>query len=75
MHLTPQQLEDLTDRPRASDQITWLRDRGWRFEVSAAGRPKVAVEEWRKRMVSDAMQTTAAQVAPNLEWFKHGQEA
>lgn len=51
MLLTPAELIDLTDRRRASAQIAWLRSHGWRFEVSAGGRPKVARAEYERRMV------------------------
>ncbi len=42
MHLTQAELADLTDRALPSKQIEWLRRNGWKFAVSAAGKPKVA---------------------------------
>lgn len=41
MLLTPQELEDLTGRSRPANQIKWLRERGWVFEVGGDRRPKV----------------------------------
>ena len=52
MFLTTAELRDLTDRQHADAQIAWLRARGWPFEVSAEGRPKVARAEWEARMLS-----------------------
>lgn len=63
MLLSPQELRDLTDRARAADQIAWLRSRGWRFEVSATGRPKVAKAEYERRMVAGSQ----AKGKPRLE--------
>jgi hypothetical protein len=50
MFLTPDQLHELTDRQRPSAQIAWLREHRWRFEVSAAGRPKVLTSEAERHM-------------------------
>lgn len=41
MFLTPDQLHELTDYKRAADQIRWLREKGYPFEIGASGRPKV----------------------------------
>lgn len=41
MFLTPEELADLTDRRRPADQARWLRENGYRFALSAAGRLKV----------------------------------
>jgi hypothetical protein len=42
MFLTPEELVELTGYNRMADQRKWLTARGWRFEVSAIGRPIVA---------------------------------
>lgn len=42
IHLSPAELQDLTDRQLPSKQIAWLKENGWKFAISAAGRPKVA---------------------------------
>jgi hypothetical protein len=39
--LTPADIEDLTDAKKPSAQIRWLESRGWPFEISSKGRPKV----------------------------------
>lgn len=41
MFLSREDLVELTDRQTARAQIAWLAEHGYRFEVSAAGRPKV----------------------------------
>jgi hypothetical protein len=61
MFLTPSQLHELTDRQRPSAQIAWLREHGWRFEVGASGRPKVAAAEFDRHMAGSRSQTTSRQ--------------
>lgn len=39
--LTPDDLKDLTDMVIPSAQARWLERNGWKFVLSAAGRPKV----------------------------------
>ncbi len=51
MFLEPEKLVELTDCKRRSDQIRWLRNRGYRFEVSATGRPKVLIDEVRNKLL------------------------
>lgn len=43
MFLTPEELADLTDAPRAKDQITWLDENGYRglYAIGKKGRVKV----------------------------------
>jgi hypothetical protein len=41
MFLTDDELLALTDRKRPSDQIRYLRERGYPFEIGAKGKPKV----------------------------------
>ena len=41
MFLTDDELADLTGRKRSKLQIEWLVDHGYKFELNAAGRPKV----------------------------------
>jgi hypothetical protein len=50
--LSPDEIHDLTDRKIAAAQIRWLRDRGFKFEVSARGRPKVLKAEVERQMLS-----------------------
>lgn len=49
-------LVELTDCKRSRDQIAWLKKRGYPFEVSGAGRPKVLMAEIEARMRSHAEQ-------------------
>lgn len=50
MFLTKDELKELTDLERPTAQIRWLNDNGYRFEVSAAGRPKVLTSAVTKRL-------------------------
>lgn len=52
LFLDADDLEQLTGRKRPSDQIAWLRDRGYAHDVNGAGRPVVAVAEIEHRLVS-----------------------
>lgn len=52
MFLTDAELFELTGRKRPSGQIAWLRLRHWRFEVNAAGHPRVARAYLERRMVA-----------------------
>jgi hypothetical protein len=48
--MSHEQLVELTDYETAAAQIRWLRAHGWRFEVNAAGRPKVALAHFERKM-------------------------
>lgn len=50
MFLTQDDLIELTDRQLPSKQIDWLKRNGWKYAVSAAGRPKVSREYFSFRM-------------------------
>jgi hypothetical protein len=41
----------LTDCRTKSAQLRWLIENRWRFATSNSGRPRVAREYWRMRMV------------------------
>lgn len=60
MFLTPDQLVELTDRKRPKDQIAWLGQHGFRFELSAAGRPKVLLAEVERRMLGNVRTRTSS---------------
>lgn len=47
------ELVTLTGYKLASYQIGWLRHRGWRFETTAAGKPRVARAYFERRMVGE----------------------
>lgn len=70
MLLSPEELRELTDRRTSGGQIEWLRERGWTFQVSAAGRPKVDVEEYRRHMIGGPAASPRAK--PNLSWIGDG---
>jgi hypothetical protein len=57
MILTPEQLAELTDKKRPKDQIAWLTEHGYRFEISAIGRPKVLLKEVEGKMLSPECKT------------------
>jgi hypothetical protein len=42
MFLTDDEIHELTGYKRNADQRRWLTARGWRFEVSAGGKPIVS---------------------------------
>lgn len=50
MFLTDTDLQSLTGYQLPSAQKRWLVKHGWRFEVSAFGRPKVLIEYARQRL-------------------------
>jgi hypothetical protein len=52
LFLAPEELAELTDYTRASDQRRWLEEHGWKFEVSRTGRPKVLRAEAEQHMLS-----------------------
>lgn len=52
MFLTAAELAELTGYVRPSAQVRWLRARHWRFELNAAGHPRVARAYLEKRMVA-----------------------
>ncbi|MBU1363954.1 MAG: DUF4224 domain-containing protein [Gammaproteobacteria bacterium] len=41
MFLTKEEVHELTGYVRSADQCRWLKQRGWKFEVSRIGRPVV----------------------------------
>lgn len=69
MFLTQEDIKELTDRQRPADQIKWLTDHGWPFEVSAIGRPKVAIEEFNRRMLTGGAKRTK-NPEPDFEWME-----
>jgi len=42
LFVTDAELQELTGYRRHADQRRWLKARGWRFEVSASGKPIVS---------------------------------
>jgi hypothetical protein len=52
--VTPEQLAEITDLTQHAAQIRWLTDHGWKFEISAVGRPRVLVAEMERKMLGGA---------------------
>lgn len=51
MILPRSEIKSLTGYVRASAQVRWLREHGWRFTVNALGEPVVALAEFNRHMV------------------------
>ena len=51
MILAPSDLRSLTGYTRASAQVRWLREHGWKFTVNGLGDPVVALAEFNRHMV------------------------
>jgi hypothetical protein len=51
MTLTDRDLKDLTGYVQKAAQIRWLIAHGWKFEVNSAGRARVAIAEFNRKMV------------------------
>lgn len=66
MILTSEQLAELTDKKRPKDQIAWLIQHGYRFEISAAGRPKVLLKEIEGKMLSPESKTRTRKSKPDF---------
>lgn len=65
MFLTPEEITALTDYKRPADQIRWLTERGYRFEVGASGRPKVLRSVVEQRL--GVSKSTHAPTAPRFD--------
>lgn len=48
--LTDDEVREVTGYKRAADQRKWLTSRGWAFEISASGKPKVLRAHAEERM-------------------------
>lgn len=66
MFLTPEEIVDLTDRRNPRHQSRWLAERGYPFEISASGRPKVLRSEIESRLSSTERKKTR-KAEPNWE--------
>ena len=51
MILARADLRSLTGYTRASAQVRWLREHGWKFTVTGLGDPVVALAEFNRHMV------------------------
>ena len=69
MFLSETDLFDLTGYRLQSAQKRWLASRGWTFEVSAFGRPKV-LRTYAEQRMGLASAKTAAQTEPDFSHWK-----
>lgn len=51
LFVSPEQLAEVTDLVQHAAQIRWLRARGYKFEISSTGRPRVLVAELERHML------------------------
>lgn len=70
MFLTPELLATLTDAKRSAAQIEWLREHGYKFEISRAGRPKVLIQEIENHLLSKKL-PRKQQASPRLDILDH----
>ena len=65
MFLTETELQQLTGRVRASAQIRWLQQNGYRHTVNALGDPVVAIAEASRKLVGGDVKKRSQ--APNWD--------
>jgi len=65
LFLSAEELHQLTGYQRNADQRRWLTARGWRFEVSAIGRPVVLRAHLQAKLSEEPSQPADAWT-PNL---------
>lgn len=58
-------IQQLTGYSRASAQVRWLKDHGWRFTVNGLGDPVVAEAEFNRHLVG---KFAASRQEPNFDW-------
>lgn len=72
--LTKEELIELTDRQMPGKQIEWLDKSGWKYVVSAAGRPKVSREFFRLKMGTAVAEPNDLGQEPDFShWAKNGE--
>lgn len=65
LFLTDDELQELTGAMRSPVQIEWLRANRWLFEISRAGKPRVARAYFERRMVGgDQVQEVVVETPP-----------
>lgn len=62
--LTAEELESLTGRPRAREQLVWLKENGWRYETNASGYPIVGRLYTRFKLAGVDLAATATPAGP-----------
>jgi hypothetical protein len=65
--LSQDEIAELTDCKRPSDQIAWLRERAWRIEIGATGRPKVDRSEYERHMIGGHHEEPKK--GPDTRWY------
>ncbi|PTQ89826.1 DUF4224 domain-containing protein [Agitococcus lubricus] len=48
--LTFEEVQELTDYSRPKEQIQWLSQHGWTFEISSQGKPKILRQYMQQRL-------------------------
>lgn len=66
--LTPAELHQLTDCARKGDQVQWLRERGWAFDIGETGRPKVDRAEYERHMIGGGKRKEQKK-GPDTSWY------
>jgi len=70
MFLSPEEIVRLTGWKRPAQQIGWLRDHGYKFDVNGLNRPVVAIAEANRKLLGG---TKARQQEPNWDAMFNGQ--
>lgn len=65
--LSQDEIAELTDCKRPSDQIEWLRERHWKIEIGVTGRPKVDRSEYERHMIGG--QHEEPKKGPDTHWY------
>ena len=73
MILSDAELLALTGYSRASSQVRWLSQHGWRYTLTCRGRPIVARAEFEAQLVSGKV--SAPESAIRWGEVKHGRKA
>lgn len=58
MFLTPEEIEDLTERKRKAEQISWLKRNRVPYLLGASGHPRVTREYISRRLGGTASNST-----------------
>lgn len=66
MFLSEHDLQELTGCRHKSHQAAWLRDRGWVFELTRTGHPRVALAYFNERM-GTGQQSVPRTAEPNFK--------
>jgi hypothetical protein len=70
MFLTTEELAELTEATTRSKQIEWLARRGWVFEISRLGNPKV-LRGYAASKMGLATEAPAGQTEPDFSHWRY----